>query len=321
MTAAGAVAVLSTSAVPALASTGDGALQRSQATTGEAMVGEVTSSVVVGNLTGGDVSSQPTVNSRQALDKLALSQAYYRAKYLGGSLSTFSLMNSSYGRRYPSKVAAPAFSGITTSSPARSAFARTSESSSSLMLATATATSRSLSVTQVGQSKSYYCGPASGYILAKYKGKTKGAYNNASLSQGALATSSYMATDANGGTSWSSNRWKTGVNRWLEGHDYGYYIDVHAPAPSQMGAIMVHSIDNSMPLGADTVELAGGYHYNGHPNKTIGHWIVGYGYTSSGGTSKFADPSTSVWSTVSPYFAYSSSTFASRFLQSNGIVY
>jgi len=36
-----------------------------------------------------------------------------------------------------------------------------------------------------------------------------------------------MVMDVNGGMFWLFNWWKIGVNCWLEGYDYGYYIDVY----------------------------------------------------------------------------------------------
>jgi len=81
-----------------------------------------------------------------------------------------------------------------------------------------------------------------------------------------------------------------------------------------MGVIMVYSIDNSMLLGVDIVELVGGYYYNGYLNKIIGYWIVGYGYISFGGMFKFVDLLMLVWLMVSLYFVYFSFMFVSWFL-------
>lgn len=112
------------------------------------------------------------------------------------------------------------------------------------------------------------------------------------------------------------------MNKWRQGSSTGYYVDDGAPSATEFKSHLVYDADNNYPLGADTVEMAGGVHYNGHPsNQTIGHWIVGKGYYNYGDGSYFADPATTVWSTVSPEFSYATSTFTNRFLQSNGVTW
>ena len=105
-------------------------------------------------------------------------------------------------------------------------------------------------------------------------------------------------------------------------------IYVQVPRPSSLASVITYSVGAAgKPMAADTVEFAGGVHYNNHPtSKTIGHWIMGYGYASSGSTCYFADPvggsSAVPWSgPVAKTFSYSSSSFTSRFLQSNGVAY
>ena len=71
----------------------------------------------------------------------------------------------------------------------------------------------------------------------------------------------------------------------------------------------------------NTVEFEGGAHYNGHPNRTIGHWIVGYGYGSSGATSWYNDPATSYYPNASATFQADTASFSNTYLQSNGIMY
>jgi hypothetical protein len=132
-----------------------------------------------------------------------------------------------------------------------------------------------------------------------------------------------MQTDANGATTWASDRYRVALNRWADGDaTYGFYVTQHNPG-STLKDSLVSDIDNVHPFGADTVESAGGAHYNHHPtNKTIGHWIAAYGYTSSGSTIWFADSSPSVFgSTVADYFSATTSSFAGTYLQSNGIVW
>ncbi|MEU8371960.1 hypothetical protein AB0C22_02425 [Micromonospora sp. NPDC048894] len=259
---------------------------------------------IEGNFTGGDVTDpsieQPT--DTQTSLKIQLSQEYYAVNFQGADPTQLNMLEADYVAQYGD-------SGYV--DPGDGAGLRTTAASS-----------RILGLSQTGQSKGYYCGPASGYMILRYLHGTgfKSKYNGASLSQPNLATSSHMATEANGATTWTSKRFATGINRW---RGFNWYVQVPKPSGSLLVAVFAHSIGgNGMPIGADTVEFAGGSHYNGHPtNKTIGHWIVGFGYTASGQTSSWADPATTVWSATKPSFSYSTSSFATRFLQSNGIVY
>lgn len=181
---------------------------------------------------------------------------------------------------------------------------------------------KTLALTQFGQATNYFCGPAAGYMVIRYLHGSSFAsrHNGASLSQANLATDSHMRTAVTGSTDWGTGNWVRGVNRW---RGSTWYVQVNAPSGSLLTSVATHSIRwNGMPFAADTVELQGGVHYNGHPvNRTIGHWIVAYGYSSSGATTSWADPATTVWSGVNPKFSYTTALFASRFLWTNGIAY
>ena len=144
--------------------------------------------------------------------------------------------------------------------------------------------------------------------------------NNASLSQANFAKSAHMKTDALGGTPWVSKNFAKGLNAWL---GENIYVQVNHPSASLFKAALRHAIStNKHPVAADTVEMAGGVHYNRHPsNRTIGHWIVAYGYKGCAANVWFADPSTSVFPNAKKTFSYPSASFASRFLQNNGIAY
>ncbi len=183
--------------------------------------------------------------------------------------------------------------------------------------------SKTLPLTQYGQSKSYYCGPASAYMILKYSSAGSSNYDGASLSQSTLANSTYLQTEQRGATTWASGRFSVALNRWLFGSDSGYYLNETAPAAADFMSYVQYDIgSNGRPLAGDTVEFAGGLHYNGHPRtQTIGHWIVAYGYISSGVTTYWADPATTVWATVSPKFSYGTTSFANNFLQSNGVTW
>lgn len=61
-------------------------------------------------------------------------------------------------------------------------------------------------------------------------------------------------------------------------------------------------------------------HYNGHPNTTIGHWIIGRGHNDSGASLLFMDPATSVFPKAAKSFTMSTSKFQ-KFVATNGIVW
>lgn len=174
-------------------------------------------------------------------------------------------------------------------------------------------------VYHVAQSKGYYCGPASGYMILKYFGMNTSQYNGAALSQAALATSSHMNTDVAGATTWTSSRFTIGLNRWA---GRNMYYQMNAPSITSVKSSLRNNIGTSnRPMAADTVEFQGGYHYNGHPDRTIGHWIVARGYGNDAATSYWIDPATSYYPNAQAYFAHDTGTFTTRYLQSNGIVF
>lgn len=257
----------------------------------------------VGNLTGGDVTpdgASPPM-TQQAKDKVASTLAWAAAMKAGNTAAAAKATNA-----YDAKWGGP---GAGSSKP---------QSRTAL---TAAPTSRTLGVAQVGQNTGYYCGPAAGYEIIRYlhgAGFTS-RYDGSAAGQAGLANGNHMATDANRVTAWSTGRYVTGVNRWRGNN---YYVQVNAPSGSLLTNIFANYIgNNGMPFSGDTVEFAGGAHYNGHPsNQTIGHWITAYGYTGSGATGYWADSSTTVWSAPNPTFSYNTSSFSS-FLQSNGVAY
>ncbi|MFG2330316.1 C39 family peptidase [Streptomyces sp. NPDC048604] len=259
---------------------------------------------VTGNYTGADVtgpSAEPL--TAQAKEKIALTEAWYAAVEGHGDLASVQRRETAYLKKYK----------LTDN--------RTVQARSGGFAAMAAPTSRTLRLTHYGQAKNFYCGPATAAMMIKMKdGAIRSKYNRNAFSQANLANSAHMNTQNAGRTDWSSKRFVTGINRW---RGEPYYVQVDRPSATLTTKAIRHAIGtNGMPVAADTVEFANGRHYNGHPvNKTIGHWITAYGYSNSGGTSKWADPSTTVWSSVNKTFSYNTGNFARYFLQSNGIAY
>lgn len=259
--------------------------------------------ISAGNVTGSDVTAPGAAPAmtRQALDKVNATEKW-AASVKRGDTAAATKAVSDYTSQY---------GGARTGVPAAD-LAPTAQAWDS---------SAYLGLTQVGQNKGYYCGPATGYMVVRYlhgAGFTS-RYDGSQPGQAGLANANHMRTDINGGTSWSSGLFVTGINRW---NGDSYYVQVNRPSASLTKNAILYSIDYwRKPLAADTVEVVNGAHYNGHPNRLIGHWIAGYGYSSTGDVSYWADPSTTVFPNASPTFSYNTAAFANSFLQSNGIVY
>lgn len=193
-------------------------------------------------------------------------------------------------------------------------------------------TSASVSVTWVQQSNGYYCGPASAFMALKQQGVTTSKDGaKKSLTQANLAGSTYLKTTSSGGTPWASKKMHATLNKWTK---TSAWKATNAPASNSARVtalksafranigiskrtVLVNAVEYKV-TSTDKAKIEAG-HYNGHPNKTIGHWMVGYAYEKSGDTIKFADPATGLAGYKgAKKFSISTRTFA-KFLN-NGIV-
>ena len=262
----------------------------------------------VGNVTGGDVTpggAAPAM-TQQAKEKVAATLAWDAAIKAGNTAGAAKAMN-----EYRAK-----WGGAGVGSQAKAM----SMTQSSAVAAVPVPASRILGVVQVGQHTPVFCGPASGYMIVRYLHGVgfRSRYDGSAPGQAGLANANHMATTANHVTAWATGRYVTGINRWRGVNDY---VQVHAPSASLLQSVFTNSIGvKGMPFAADTVEFAGGPHYNGHPNRTIGHWITAYGYTSSGAVGHWADPSTTSFASAQRTFSFNTVSF-NKWLQSNGIAY
>ena len=258
-----------------------------------------------GNVTGGDVTppgAAPAMTA-QAKAKVAATLAWDAATRAGNTAGAAQEMNA-----YTAKWGG-AGSQLNSTNGTQSAAATL-----------AVPVNRILGVVQVGQKTPVFCGPASGYMIIRYLHGAgfRSRFDRSAPGQAGLANANHMATTKNRVTAWATGRYVTGVNRWRGVKDY---VQVNAPSASLLNTVFRRSIGaQGMPFAADTVEFVNGPHYNGHPNRLIGHWITAYGYTSSGAVGRWADPSTTSFPRASRTFSYNTKTF-SRFLQSNGIAY
>jgi|GEM_PF-1555136 len=181
-------------------------------------------------------------------------------------------------------------------------------------------TSRTIGIVYTGQQKSYYCGPASAYMILRQRSIVASRDGRGlPLTQSSLATN-FLYTERDQETSWASQNMANGINTF-SGWDWGYYQAQSPSVATVQGAFTSTVGTNGRLLAADTVEFLNGAHYNGHPNKTIGHWLVGYGYAGSGATTYWADPSTTFYPNASQTFSAATASFTSTYLQTNGIMY
>ena len=261
----------------------------------------------VGNLTGGDVTAPGAAPpmTQQAKDKVAATLAWDAAIQAGNTATAAKAMNA-YAAKWGSPVAGSQAKSMSVTQAAN--------------VTLAAPASRILGVAQVAQHNGFFCGPASGYEIVRFLhgvGFTS-RYDGSAPGQAGLANANHMATTQNRVTDWATGRYVTGINRWRGRNDY---VQVHAPSAALLTSVFTSSIGVSgMPFAGDTVEFAGGAHFNGHPNRTIGHWITAYGYSSSGAVGHWADSSTSLFPAAQRTFTYNTVAF-SKLLQSNGIAY
>ena len=190
-------------------------------------------------------------------------------------------------------------------------------------VAAAAPTSRTLAYTYAAQLYNNYCGPATALMLIRQNGigNSLDGYN-LPLTQSNLATFAYLQTDYYNATTWASQRMQYGLQGWMNFAGWGY-VQVQSPTAATVTGALTRVIGtNGKAFAADTVEYINGAHYNNHPSeKLIGHWVMAYGYASSGGTSYWADPSIYFFTSAAKTFSYNTSTFTNTFLQSNGVLY
>lgn len=156
---------------------------------------------------------------------------------------------------------------------------------------------KSLSLTWAKQINGYYCGPASAYMVLNHLGVKKSKdVKNTTLTQANLAGSNYLGTTSGGGTAWASKKMHSTLNKWTGTTGWAA---TNAPTNdgqkliATAGAFVRNIGQKNRALLMGTVEFNGGAHYNNHPtNKTIGHWVVGYGYAPTG--FRIADPAAGI---------------------------
>lgn len=178
--------------------------------------------------------------------------------------------------------------------------------------------SNSLSLEQIGQKTSWWCGPATAsmMILQMYNdgeiATTQSQYGDQpTRGQAALAEPDYLDA-VDDGTYRTDMR--EGLNRWI-GNDY--YSVLSSPTNLEFRTRLAEDVDTGWSMAVAALEPAdSSYRYNGHPaGVKVDHWIPAYGYADDLDTTKFADSATTLWSGVSPKFSHDTQSFIQRYVK------
>lgn len=187
--------------------------------------------------------------------------------------------------------------------------------------AAAAPASRTLTITHRPQALNYYCGPATAQMILSNYPTSK--WDSAARSQSVLATDTYLQTNTRGATTWASNRMSATLHRWINGNTTSklQFVTWGKPSGSSYSTAIKTSIGKTgLAAAVGTVERANAPHYNGHPNRLIGHWIAAYGYTAS--SVSYADPASSIYPGAATRFQYTTSSFAKNWVTAgNGVVW
>ncbi len=170
---------------------------------------------------------------------------------------------------------------------AGSARARSLASAGSVVVDPPLPTHRSLkAVRQTAQLRGYWCGPATLQMLAMADGTA--------ISQGTAA--SRLRTTSSG-TSWYSGAGRypmeQALERYSQGFDYTPQNLAYTPSAQDVQTfrdrLVADVVVQKRGIAGNAVEVRNGPHLNGHPNRTIYHWVAVRGYDDSGATTRYAD--------------------------------
>ncbi len=158
---------------------------------------------------------------------------------------------------------------------------------------------------QQGEQRTYWCGPATVSMVAWTVPGPSNVYQP--------AAASWMGTDTSGT---SESQETSGLNHFVGNPDYGWnfygFVAMNgSPTSSQRATFLADlktDVSLNSPVAGDAWEVVNGPHLVGHPNQQIFHWFEIGGWNTNTGKVYYADPATSVWSTVPPYSWFSTYT-------------
>ncbi|SEQ85697.1 Peptidase_C39 like family protein [Microlunatus flavus] len=141
-------------------------------------------------------------------------------------------------------------------------------------------------VKQKAQSRSYWCGPATLQMLALADG--------AKISQ---KTAAKRLKTTSSGTNWYSGAgnypMERALERYSDGFDYTPQNLAYTPSDADVATFRDRLVADiavqRQGIAGNAVEVRNGPHLNGHPNRTIYHWVAVRGYDDDGDTTRYAD--------------------------------
>lgn len=263
---------------------------------------------VIGGGDGASVAKPPLTAAEKARGqaKEDAARAWYAAAHGTGTVAAYDRARRDYaaasGERLP-------------------AFARSTAS------ATAAKPAYALKLWHTPQQTNYWCGPATAAMLirqlhraGKIPTENSRDDNEYKRTQTNLARPRYLDAE-NDGT--YRTHMMRGLNRWAKPATK-YDVDSE-PSVSRFRWLLEHNVRNTkMAMAVATIEHAGGYHYNGHPeNSTVDHWVAAYGYNDEKGSTRIADAATGIssWTRVEKYADLNTSKFVSRHVSSKAVVW
>jgi hypothetical protein len=142
-------------------------------------------------------------------------------------------------------------------------------------------------VKQKAQDRTYWCGPATLATLVQ-----------ASDSHISEKTAAKRLKTTRDGTNWYSGSGTYPMEKALERYSKDFdYTPANLPwSPSKADKktfkkrLVTDVAVHGQGIAGNAVEVTNGPHLNGHPNRTIYHWVAVRGYDDDGETTRYADP-------------------------------
>jgi hypothetical protein len=142
-------------------------------------------------------------------------------------------------------------------------------------------------IKQKAQDRTYWCGPATLATLVQASGSH--------ISEKTAAKRLKTTRD---GTNWYSGGGTYPMEKALEHYAKDFeYTPANLPfTPSKADKktfkkrLVTDVAVHGQGIAGNAVEVTNGPHLNGHPNRTIYHWVAVRGYDDDGDTTRYADP-------------------------------
>jgi hypothetical protein len=143
------------------------------------------------------------------------------------------------------------------------------------------------SIKQKAQVRTYWCGPATLATLVQ-----------ASKVKISETTAAKRLKTTRDGTNWYSGGGTYPMEKALEHYskDFDYsaanlpFTPSKADKKTYKKRLVTDIAVHKQGIAGNAVEVTNGPHLNGHPNRTIYHWVAVRGYDDDGETTRYADP-------------------------------